>query len=264
MYTTESPFSGTYDEFFEDGIYVCKKCNKPLFLSISKFNSGCGWPAFDYAIEDSTEKILESDGRTETQCKNCHTHLGHVFFGEKYTPSNTRYCINSKDLIFIGSGNEAAFASGCYWGTQYWFDKKFGSSISTRVGYMGGNVKNPSYQEVCTGKTEHLECIYIKFDNKRIYYSDLVKLFFETHDPEQTNGQGIDIGSQYLSAIFYFNLAQKVIAEHFIKILEKKGMKIATKLLEKSDFFPEKEDYHDKYYEKIKKSPTCHFYRKIF
>lgn len=264
MYETERPFSGIYDEFFEDGIYVCKKCNNPLFLSIHKFNSGCGWPAFDDAIENSTKKILENDGRTETICVKCQAHLGHVFYGENLTSKNTRFCINSKDLTFIGSGNEAVFASGCYWGTQYWFDKKFSPNIETKVGYMGGNIKNPSYEEVCTGKTGHLECIYVKFDNKKVFYSDLVKLFFETHDSEQIDGQGPDIGSQYLSVIFYFNIAQKIIAEHFIKILQNKGMKISTKLLEKSEFFPEKESYHDKYYSKTEKAPYCHFYNKLF
>jgi peptide methionine sulfoxide reductase msrA/msrB len=261
-YETERPFSGKYDHFFEDGVYICAYCKTPLYLSINKFDSGCGWPAFDDVINDAIQLKKENDGRIEVSCNKCKKHLGHVFHGENFTDKNTRYCINSKDLKFIGSGNEAVFASGCFWGTQYWFDKQDGV-IFTDVGYMGGSIKNPKYKEVCEGNTGHKECVFIKFDNSKVLYSDLVKLFFNTHDPEQTNGQGPDIGDQYLSVIFYHNIAQKVIAEYFIKVLKDRGFKIATKIIKVTEFFREAEEYHHKYYEKNLHKPYCHVYKKI-
>ena len=234
------------------------------FLSINKFNSGCGWPAFDDEFHESVLKRRDQDGvRTEILCRNCNVHLGHIFIGEKMTERNSRYCVNSYAMQFISSGDEVIFSSGCFWGTQYWFDKCKGV-LSTEVGYSGGNVENPDYEDVCSEKTGHVESIKVKFNNKKIYYSDLVKLFFETHNSEQENGQGPDIGNQYLSRIFYFNIAQKAIAEHFIGILKDRGMRIATKLFEYKNFYKEKLDYHDKYYEKLGEKPYCHLYRKLF
>ena len=222
-----------------------------MLLSINKFRSECGWPSFDSEYNNSILKKPDTDGtRTEILCKKCNTHLGHIFLNEGWSVTNQRYCVNSYPIEFISSGSEAIFASGCFWGTQYWFDKQSGV-ISTEIGYTGGEIDNPTYKKVTTGSTKHVECIRVKFDNKKIKYSDLVKLFFETHNPEQTDGQGVDIGSQYLSRIFYYNIAQKIIAEHMIDILENKGMKIATKVLPYTAFFNEEDEYHIKYYEII-------------
>tara|TARA_B100001250_G_scaffold383292_1_gene377116 strand:+ start:521 stop:898 length:378 start_codon:yes stop_codon:yes gene_type:complete len=101
---TESPFSGKYNDFFLEGIYVCKACNVQLFESSSKFNSGCGWPSFDDAIEGTVFNRRDTSLgriRLEILCANCEGHLGHVFEGEKYTNKNTRYCVNSLSLKFI-------------------------------------------------------------------------------------------------------------------------------------------------------------------
>ncbi len=99
---TEYPFTGIYDKFFEKGTYVCKRCEAPLYSSESKFNSGCGWPAFDSNIETNVERILDADGRrTEIICRNCKGHLGHVFEGERFTEANTRHCVNSISIKFI-------------------------------------------------------------------------------------------------------------------------------------------------------------------
>jgi peptide methionine sulfoxide reductase msrA/msrB len=156
----------------------------------------------------------------------------------------------------------AFFASGCFWGTQYYLDKIEGV-ISTSVGYIGGEVANPTYEQVSTGTTGHVEAIKVEYDPEKISYEELAKAFFETHDPTQTNGQGPDIGSQYLSKIFYTNEEEKAVAEKLITILTEKGMKIATKLEPVSDFYLA-EDYHQNYYDGNGQTPYCHTYHKYF
>jgi peptide-methionine (R)-S-oxide reductase len=99
---TEYPFTGIYDKFHENGTYVCKRCEAPLYTSESKFNSGCGWPAFDSNIEMNVDQVLDADGRrVEIICRNCKGHLGHVFEGEGFTETNARHCVNSISIKFI-------------------------------------------------------------------------------------------------------------------------------------------------------------------
>jgi len=150
----------------------------------------------------------------------------------------------------------ALFAGGCFWGVEYYLSKLEGVLAATS-GYCGGTLSSPSYQDVLSHTTGHLETVEVQYDPDILPFRELAKAFFEIHDPEQKNGQGPDIGPQYLSAIFPVNDYQRKIAEELISILNKKGFKIATTLPELSTFWPA-EEYHQKYYAKKGSRPYCH------
>jgi peptide-methionine (R)-S-oxide reductase len=104
---TEAPFTGEYDNFYEDGTFICRRCNAPLFSSKSKFNAECGWPSFDESFPNAIERVPDPDGiRTEIQCTKCGGHLGHEFLGEGLTNKNIRDCVNSLSIRFIPRGKE--------------------------------------------------------------------------------------------------------------------------------------------------------------
>lgn len=257
---TEPPFSGKYDKFFEPGMYLCKRCGELLYASDNKFDSGCGWPSFDDEIPGAVKRSPDPDGkRTEISCAKCGAHLGHVFEGENITAKNIRHCVNSLSLDFI---QKAYFAGGCFWGVEYLLKQKNGVT-ATKVGYMGGHKEAPTYEEVCSGATGHREAVEVTFDQTRINYEELVKFFFEIHDPTQMNHQGPDIGEQYQSVIFYINENQKMIAKKLISALKGKNYAVVTKL-EKAETFWPAEEYHQNYYEKTGHTPYCHFYTKRF
>jgi len=157
---------------------------------------------------------------------------------------------------------KAYFAGGCFWGVEYYLEAQDGV-VSVDSGYMGGSLKNPSYRDVVKGNSGHLEVVEVLYNPKKVSYETLAKLFFEIHDPTQKNGQGPDIGEQYLSAIFTSDKSEKEVIRKLIKILESKGYDIATKLLEKSEFY-KAEDYHQDYYKKSSKVPYCHSHTKRF
>ncbi len=265
---TEYPFSGEYNNNDQAGTYLCRQCGLSLFRSQTKFHSSCGWPSFDEEIADSVKQFPDADGqRTEIVCARCNAHLGHVFLNEGFTKNNLRHCVNSTSLDFVTDyavkdTEEAIFAAGCFWGVEYYF-KQLEGVLKTEVGYSGGKKENPTYEEICSGLTEHFEAIRVIYDPKKISYQSLVKYFFEIHDPTQSNGQGPDIGHQYLSVIFYYNEQQKKSAENLKLELEEKGLKISTLILPVAIFWAA-ENYHQDYYTKTGKQPYCHHYKKRF
>ena len=264
---TERPFSGKYYDFHEKGTYVCKRCGAALYRSNAKFDSSCGWPSFDAEIAGAVKSQTDADGmRTEIMCTSCGAHLGHVFVGEGLTAKNTRHCVNSIAMNFIpedmAKTATAVFASGCFWGTQFYLQQAKGV-LSSNVGFTGGRTANPSYEEVSSGTTGHAEAVQVIFDPSLISYEELVKLFFEAHDFTQVNRQGPDIGEQYRSEIFYSDETQKQTAEKLIHILNEKGFKVATRITPAGAFW-KAEDYHQNYYQKNGHQPYCHVYRKIF
>ena len=157
---------------------------------------------------------------------------------------------------------KAYFAGGCFWGMEFFFEKLDGV-ISAISGYMGGQIQNPTYEMVCSGFSGHLEVVEVTYDETILSFEKLAKLFFEIHDFTQTNGQGPDIGSQYLSAIFCVDEEQKKVSTNLIKKLFDMGYKVATSVHEIVPFY-EAEEYHQDYYERHKKVPYCHRYKKIF
>ena len=157
---------------------------------------------------------------------------------------------------------KAIFASGCFWSTEYHFQRATGV-ISTTAGYTGGPEENPSYEQVCAGTSGHAEAVEVIYNPSETSYEQLVKLFFNTHDFTQLNRQGPDIGEQYRSEIFYLDDEQRKIAERLISLLEDKGYKVMTKVT-KAGKFSKAEDYHQNYFNKSSKTPNCSVFKKIF
>jgi peptide-methionine (S)-S-oxide reductase len=143
----------------------------------------------------------------------------------------------------------ATFGAGCFWGVQAAFNDIDGV-IETTVGYMGGRIINPTYEQVCSDKTDHIEVVQIKFNPKIISYEKLLEVFWSIHDPTQRNRQGPDVGSQYQSVIFYYSDMQKKIAEKSIEKMQNTSSKPIVTDLKKAERFYPAEKYHQQYIKK--------------
>lgn len=154
----------------------------------------------------------------------------------------------------------AIFGAGCFWCVEAIFSQLDGVS-SVISGYTGGDTKNPTYEDICTGKTNHAEVCKITYDSNTITFDELLKFFFESHDPTTLNKQGADIGTQYRSSIFYVNDKQKELSEKYKNILNKSDQfndSIVTEIT-KLDVFYEAENYHQDYYKNNPNQPYCRF-----
>lgn len=262
---TEPPGSGEYNDFFEAGRYICRRCGANLYRSENKFEAHCGWPSFDQEVLGAVERVADADGRrTEIVCARCQGHLGHVFEGEGLTAKNTRHCVNSLSLKFEKQEPartqwaEAYFGGGCFWCTEAALLMIRGVK-SVTPGYAGGTTKNPTYEAVCRGDTGHAEVIKVMYDPEIIAYEGLLDVFFASHDPTTLNRQGHDVGSQYRSIVLYQEDWQKEAAEHKIEGYNREmtfGHKVVTEVTQLEAFY-KAEDYHHNYYAKNPDTGYC-------
>ncbi|MCL1143010.1 bifunctional methionine sulfoxide reductase B/A protein [Shewanella gaetbuli] len=267
---TERPFSGEYVDHDAQGLYLCKKCLAPLYKSEHKFNAHCGWPAFDDEIPGAVDRTLDADGqRTEITCHQCGGHLGHVFEGELLTDKNIRHCVNSVSLTFKANDDKdladpvekfqlATLGAGCFWCVEAIFNSLKGVH-KVKSGYSGGEARHANYDAVCSGRTGHAEVVHIEYDEDEISFSEILEVFFNSHNPTTLNRQGNDIGPQYRSVIFAHTDQQVIEANKMINKLHEAHVwpePIVTEITAFQTFY-EAESYHDDYFAKHGEQPYC-------
>ena len=257
---TEAPFTGKYDDFYKPGIFVCKACGNHLYDSSSKFDSGCGWPAFDKVKKGAIRKNSDFDlgyERIEITCSKCDGHLGHVFQGEKLTVADIRHCVNSLSIRFIPEKNLtlATFAAGCFWGVEELY-RPLDGVYATEVGYIGGRTTNPTYKDICHEETGHAEAVEVYYNSEVTCYETLINIFWANHNPTTLNRQGPDVGDQYRSAVFFHDEEQEQIALRTKEALDKSGKfnnPVVTQIIPAKKFY-RAEEYHQEYLFKRGKS----------
>ena len=171
--------------------------------------------------------------------------------------SKTKYTKSAKRQQALDAGaSSALFAGGCFWGVEHYFEKEKGV-LAVTSGYAGGRGDKPTYKEVSSGTTGHAEVVEVLYDSKTINYETLARLFFEIHDPTQKDGQGPDIGTQYRSAVYVKDAAERKTVNKLIGLLRAKGFNVVTEVADATPFWPA-EDYHQDYYARTGGEPYCH------